>query len=117
MPFSFRPILKPFFALLLVVTALASYAQYKYQVIFDRSMIENIFETNSAEAGSYLNIYVIAWVLLAGVLPALLLLRTRIIYGHNVLLRQDPAVGHVDLTAGYRAGRLPVLPGLRLRRA
>ncbi|GAJ66498.1 hypothetical protein MA13_contig00002-0206 [Edwardsiella piscicida] len=87
MPFSFRPILKPFFILLLVITALASYAQYKYQVIFDRSMIENIFETNSAEAGSYLNIYVIAWVLLAGVLPALLLLRTRIIYGHNVLLR------------------------------
>lgn len=87
MPFSFRPLLKPFFALLLVITALASYAQYKYQVIFDRSMIENIFETNSAEAGSYLNRYVVGWLLLAGVLPTLLLLKTRIIYGHNILLR------------------------------
>lgn len=86
-PFSFKVIFKPFFCLILVVSAFASYAMLKYQVIFDKGMIENILETNSAEADSYLNLSVILWIVFTGVLPALLLIRTRVTYGHNVLMR------------------------------
>lgn len=60
-PFSFRPLLKPFFMIILPVSALASFAMMTYQVVFDRGMIENILETQSAEATSYLNVQVVLW--------------------------------------------------------
>lgn len=92
-PFSFRILLKPLFCILLIITAMASYAQYKYQVIFDRSMIENIFETNSAEAGSYLNISVVLWFISGGVVPAVTLAVLPIRYSGSWLKRLALRVG------------------------
>ncbi|BDH46223.1 phosphoethanolamine transferase [Salmonella enterica subsp. enterica serovar Choleraesuis] len=83
MPLSFRVVLKPVFCSLLLVTAVTSYAQYKYQVIFDRSMIENILETNTAEANSYSNLSVALWIIIGGALPAILLAFTPISYGKS----------------------------------
>jgi len=86
-PFSFRPLLKPFFIVILPISALASYAMYKYQIIFDRGMIENIVETQQSEATSYLNISVVLWFLVSGVSPAVLLFFTPVKYEKTVLRR------------------------------
>ncbi len=80
LPFTFRYLLKPFFALLILTGSLVSYAMLKYGVIFDMGMMQNIIETNSGEAGSYLNGSVVLWFLLTGLLPVLVLLWVKIEY-------------------------------------
>jgi lipid A ethanolaminephosphotransferase len=80
MPFSFKYLLKPFFVLMFLLGSLASYAMIRYRVLFDYGMIQNIFETNPGEASAYLNPTLLFWLLLTGVVPSLLLLRTEIIY-------------------------------------
>nr|WP_238483134.1 DUF1705 domain-containing protein [Rahnella perminowiae] len=86
-PFSFRPLLKPFFIIVLPVSALASFAMMTFQVVFDRGMIENILETQSAEASSYLNLKVVLWFVFTGVLPAILLFLTPVSYEKTLLRR------------------------------
>jgi len=45
-----------------------------------RDMVQNVLETNSGEAGSYLNTYSILWVILLGILPAVLIFFIKIEY-------------------------------------
>ncbi|WP_068976857.1 MULTISPECIES: MCR-3-related phosphoethanolamine--lipid A transferase [Aeromonas] len=80
MPFSVRYLLKPFFAFLFVVGSIVSYTMMKYRILFDQNMIQNIFESNQSEAHSYISLPIVAWVLLAGVLPAVLLFFVKIEY-------------------------------------
>ena len=63
-----------------ITGAIASYTMMKYKVLFDGDMIQNIFETNQSEAYSYLSVPIVVWVLLAGVLPAVLLFFVKIEY-------------------------------------
>ncbi|MBO0502218.1 phosphoethanolamine--lipid A transferase [Aeromonas veronii] len=79
-PFTFRFVLKPFFTVLILTSSIVSYAMLKYGVIFDAGMIQNIVETNSGEAGAYLNGSVALWFLLTGLLPVLVLWSLRIRY-------------------------------------
>lgn len=79
-PFTFRFVLKPFFTVLILTGSIVSYAMLKYGVIFDSGMIQNIVETNSGEAGAYLNGSVALWFLLTGLLPVLVLWSLRIRY-------------------------------------
>ncbi|ELI6421317.1 phosphoethanolamine--lipid A transferase [Aeromonas veronii] len=79
-PFTFRFVLKPFFTVLILTGSIVSYAMLKYGVIFDAGMIQNIVETNSGEAGAYLNGSVAFWFLLTGLLPVLVLWSLRIRY-------------------------------------
>ncbi|MFQ1683284.1 phosphoethanolamine transferase [Aeromonas veronii] len=79
-PFTFRFVLKPFFTVLILTGSIVSYAMLKYGVIFDAGMIQNIVETNSGEAGAYLNGSVALWFLLTGLLPVLMLWSLRIRY-------------------------------------
>ncbi|ANN29363.1 TPA: phosphoethanolamine--lipid A transferase [Vibrio vulnificus] len=76
--FSWPWITKPFFAVLLLVSAAASYAGFNYGTLFDSDMIANILETDSAEASAYLSAYSVLWIGLMGVLPAVLLAVTPI---------------------------------------
>ncbi|EKO3948666.1 phosphoethanolamine--lipid A transferase [Vibrio fluvialis] len=64
---------KLIFTVLIITSALASYATLNYGVIFDYSMIENIFETNTAEASSYLSFKAVIYFVVLGALPTLLL--------------------------------------------
>ncbi|MCW3172116.1 phosphoethanolamine transferase [Shewanella subflava] len=66
---SSRFIFKPLMTLLLLTSAAAMYATLKYNVLFDYAMMENIFETHSGEAFSYLNISSVAYFFVFGVLP------------------------------------------------
>ncbi|HCD12248.1 DUF1705 domain-containing protein, partial [Shewanella sp.] len=78
--FSFKYILKPFFIVLLLCSSGVFFATFKYGVVFDTGMIENTFQTNSAEAMTYVNWASILNLLLTGALPALLLYRIQVDY-------------------------------------
>lgn len=80
-PYVFKIIFIP----LVLSSALAFYASSKYNVMFDYTMIENIFETNSNESVSYINISSVSWFIVLGLLPALLLLKIKITYNGSLL--------------------------------
>ncbi|WP_271273462.1 phosphoethanolamine transferase [Aliamphritea hakodatensis] len=70
-------ITKPLFSLILITSSMVSYSMYNYGIYIDYGMVENIFETDTAEASAYVSLYSACWVLLLGILPALLLISTR----------------------------------------
>ena len=72
--FSWPWITKPFFAILILLSAIVSYAGFNYGTLFDYNMIANIVQTNSGEARSYLSFYAVLWIFGMGILPALILL-------------------------------------------
>ena len=74
--FSWPWLTKPFFAILILVSAAVSYASFNYGILLDSDMIANIVETDSSEAGSYLSLYSVAWIVGMGVIPALIILIT-----------------------------------------
>ncbi|MCW2484005.1 phosphoethanolamine transferase domain-containing protein, partial [Candidatus Symbiopectobacterium sp. NZEC135] len=61
---------KPLLALLVVISASCSYFMLYYNVLIDRSMIQNVFETNQAELTSYFSIPLLLTIIALGVLPA-----------------------------------------------
>ncbi|PML56459.1 phosphoethanolamine transferase [Vibrio lentus] len=69
---------KPFFILLLITSTLVSYSMFNYGIYVDYGMIENVFETNSGEAASYVSTHSILWLLVMGGIPSLILLLTRL---------------------------------------
>ena len=48
-------IMKPMFFLLVILSSVIWFAQVNYGIVFDYSMVQNVFETDSAEAFTYLN--------------------------------------------------------------
>jgi lipid A ethanolaminephosphotransferase len=80
-PYLFKILLIP----LILTSALTFYASVKYNVMFDYSMIENIFETHTSEATSYLNLTAIIYFIGFGLIPALLLLKVKVRYNNGVL--------------------------------
>ncbi|HEY5714797.1 MAG TPA: phosphoethanolamine--lipid A transferase [Psychromonas sp.] len=80
LPYLFKAIQIP----LILTSALTFYASLKYNVMFDYAMIENIFETNSGEAFSYVNAPSILYFVLLGILPAIFIFKTKIIYAKSV---------------------------------
>lgn len=90
LPLSGRRATKPFFIVLVLLSAMISYATYNYGVIFSKEMIANVAETDYAEASSYLNASVFLWLFFFGILPAWLISRTTIVpsrrkYAHPLL--------------------------------
>jgi lipid A ethanolaminephosphotransferase len=75
---SVKYLYKPILILITLTSAMALYATLKYNVMFDTAMIENIFETNSSEANSYLSLSSIGYVVFFGLLPSLIIFKTRI---------------------------------------
>lgn len=65
---------KPLFLIILLISSIASYAEFNYGVMFDLDMIRNLFETDSSEASSYFSRYSLLWVLITGIIPAWLLI-------------------------------------------
>jgi lipid A ethanolaminephosphotransferase len=78
---------KPVLLTSIVVSSLLFYATLNYGVIFDKSMLQNILETNSGEAFSYLNEQVIAFITVLGVLPAYLFSRFKIVGNFRIRLK------------------------------
>lgn len=77
---NWRFILKPIFIILVTTSSIVSYAMVKYSVVFDKDMMQNIFETNVAEAYAYISITSILSLLVFISPPVLLIAKTKIIY-------------------------------------
>lgn len=69
--FGVRYLFKPALVTLLLVASAASYFMNVYGVVIDDTMIHNVLETDSGEAGGLLSARLVLRVLLTGVLPAL----------------------------------------------
>ncbi|PKH03953.1 phosphoethanolamine transferase [Psychromonas sp. MB-3u-54] len=80
LPYLFKAIQIP----LLITSALAFYASIKYNVMFDYGMIENIFETDTGEAFTYINLGSISYFIFLGLLPAFIVFKTKITYAKSI---------------------------------
>ena len=75
-------LLRPVLTLVLLCHAAAAYFMNSYGIVIDRDMLQNVFETNPAEATELLNLKLGAYLLLLGLLPSLLLWRVAIRFGN-----------------------------------
>ena len=68
-----------------IINSIAVYFVNTYSVIIDESMIGNILNTKYEEASSFFSIKLIAYIILLGVIPAIYIIRVKII---NVSLKR-----------------------------
>ncbi len=71
-------LLKPLLVALLLLAAACSGFVDRYGIAIDRSMVQNVFETDAAESLELLDAGLLAWLLFAGVLPAVWVVRARL---------------------------------------
>lgn len=76
--FSFRYVMKPVLIALLLATSAASYFTNEYGVVIDKSMVQNMMETDVREAGELLSWNLAATIAFLGVLPSLAVARLRV---------------------------------------
>jgi lipid A ethanolaminephosphotransferase len=77
---SFKYLLKPVLSLLLLSSAAAAYFMNSYGITIDTVMVQNIFETNPAEAGALISARMLGYLFFLGLLPALLIWRLPVEY-------------------------------------
>lgn len=95
--------LKVLCVVFVLIAAFSSYFIQNYGVIIDSEMIRAIFETDTKEVRNLLTAKLVIWVLLLGVLPSILILKTKIIYPNwGVSLSQRFAL--IVLSLGFIAG-------------
>lgn len=70
--------IKPLAIISVLISAVVFYAVVNYGVIFDKNMLRNIVETDTGEALSYVNFSLLFYVLLLGVVPALIIKQAKI---------------------------------------
>lgn len=75
---SFRFVIKPVLIALLVATSAASYFMNQYGVVIDRSMVQNVLETDVHEATELVSWHLALTVAVLGILPSLVVARARI---------------------------------------
>lgn len=73
-----RKVLKPLLLILFPVSAGASYFMNTYNIVVDTSMIRNILETDAHEAVDLLSLRLLLWLILGGIMPAVLVIKVRI---------------------------------------
>ena len=73
-----RWIALPIAMMIFLLNATALYFMVTYQVVFDKTMVANVFNTRSVESNDYFHPKLILYVLLLGVLPAWMALKCRI---------------------------------------
>ncbi|MDR0588530.1 MAG: phosphoethanolamine--lipid A transferase [Burkholderiales bacterium] len=71
---------KPLGVIVLLISSAANYWMFQYGVYIDADMIRNVFETTPRESLDYFNLSIVLWVFFTGILPALYLIKTRIVY-------------------------------------
>jgi lipid A ethanolaminephosphotransferase len=74
-----QKLLKPIGVLMFLGNSVALYFVQTYQVVLDKSMMGNVFNTNVSEASGFLHVKLLLYVLLLGVLPSMLLLKKRFV--------------------------------------
>jgi len=69
---------KPLLILLLLLSAMTSYFMDNYNVVIDHVMVKNLVQTNIAEAADLFSLKLLIYLLLLGILPAVLIYRAEI---------------------------------------
>lgn len=77
---SFKYILKPSVILILFVATFAAYFMKTYGIMIDRSMIKNVLAIDVGDASELLNVKMLYYLVVFGVIPSLLVLRSEIRY-------------------------------------
>jgi len=72
---------KYIYPLVFIGSALSLYFIKEYHIVIDRDMIQNLVETNPAEAKDFINFSIILYVLILGILPSIFILKTKILFG------------------------------------
>jgi lipid A ethanolaminephosphotransferase len=73
-----RYLTKPVLICVVLGAAAANYFMYRFNIVVDTTMLTNVAKTDSREVQDLMNLGLIMQLLLLGVLPAVLILRTRI---------------------------------------
>lgn len=71
--------LKPVLVFMFLLAAVAAYFMDTYNVIIDADMLANALQTDAAEAADLLSFRMLAYLLLVGVLPSVLLVRAELV--------------------------------------
>ena len=69
---------KPLLIILLLCGAAANYFMYSFGTVIDTNMVQNVFETDLQEATALLSVRYMLWLLVLGVIPALIIALTKI---------------------------------------
>jgi lipid A ethanolaminephosphotransferase len=69
---------KPIFCLLIIMASITSYFTTFDHIQFTQGMMANVFNTNAGEASELISTSLVLWVLILGILPSILLLKTRV---------------------------------------
>ena len=77
---AFRHVLKPVAITLLLTASVVSYFMDSYGVVIDKTMLQNMVETDVAEVNDLLSIKLVLYFIGLGLLPALLVLRLPLHY-------------------------------------
>lgn len=75
----FRYTIKPVLIFILLVSSVTAYFMDSYNVIIDGEMLDNVFNTNSAEAGDLISLKLFVYLVLLGIVPSLFIYKTQII--------------------------------------
>ncbi len=78
---AWRWTLKPVLTFLLLSAAFGAYFMTSYRVVIDATMLVNVFQTDTREAAALFSLRLLAVVGVLGVLPVVLVWRTRVDYG------------------------------------
>jgi lipid A ethanolaminephosphotransferase len=96
---------KPLLIAFLLLSSVIAYFTAQYGIVLDYRMIENVLETDSAEAADLLNPHLLAYVLVLGVLPSLLIYFVRMEHPHwkvETIARLKLAAGAVAVIAAIQ---------------
>lgn len=77
---AFRNTLKPVLTTLFMISAGVAYFMSRYGVLIDAGMLRNFAETNATEVWDLLSLKLLAYLVLLGVLPSLIVWKTPILY-------------------------------------
>lgn len=83
-------IIKPLSIFLLIGGALASHFMDIYGLVIDKEMLRNVWETDAQEAQGLINLHLIGYFIVLGVLPSLLVIKTKIVWnsaGREFIIR------------------------------
>lgn len=78
--FGFKYVLKPAFALLAILAAVAAYFMDRYGALVDRHALQSVFETDVREGSAWLSWHMLLYFALIAGIPILFLWRTEIQY-------------------------------------
>ncbi|MBC3957074.1 phosphoethanolamine transferase [Pseudomonas triticifolii] len=102
---AFKRVLKPLLTVLFILSAAVSYFMSQYGVLIDVGMFRNVAETNITEAQGLLSLKLLAYLVLLGIVPSVILWKTPIHHRswHRALLSKALVIAGCGFVIGSMA--------------